>query len=591
MDFIRYFGFFFKLTKGRIILFFISVLASAFFQMLAAAFFLPVFELGKTEKTDTFLTKYIYIFLDYMNLQDTNNILAFLLTTAAVSLFASSIMLVITTVYSTKIQAQILVDIQAKALEDLFKADYSYFLSQNVGFLNNIIIQQIHQVAQSFKFYGTIFVSVIFAGLYGAIPFLMKPKLSAIMIVMGLPFMILLYYINKKTKKFSMDSVEQYSFLNGLIIQSINNFKYLKSTCTYSAVIKKIEKISRKLGSIMKWTAFWGSISTYGITPFAVSLIFILVYWEVTVVKTPVIDAMAILAFLYGASQKILTVPSAYQKFIGSFGAIANYKLFLDEVLAHDEKVSGKDTLNPDFSGKLVFHEVSFKYPSGKDDVLKDINLEIQPNTSIAFVGGSGSGKSTIINMISGILKPVKGHISLSDTEYRKLNLFSLRSRIGYVTQEPVVFNDTVKNNLTLWEKNADYDNMLEAGKRARLDAFVDQMPQKYDSVLGDSGINISGGQRQRISIARELYRDTKFIILDEATSSLDSETEQLIQQSIDEFSGKKTIIIVAHRLSTIKNCNRIYVLDSGKIIEQGSYEELYKMRGKFTEMVDRQSL
>lgn len=591
MDIIRYFGFFFRLTKGKIIYFFAWVLVSAFFQMMAAWSFLPVLELGRVDSNSNFITRNVYKFLTYMNITETAEIMAVLLTFACVSFFISSAALIKTTVYVAKLQSQILVDIQAKAADDLFMTNYSYFLKQNMGFLNNIIIQQIGQVAQSFKFYGTIFTSLVFAGLYVAIPFMMQPLLACIMIVMGLPFLMLLYYINKKTKKLSSDSVTQYSRLTGLLIQSLNNFKYLKSTFTYPLVIGKIEKVSMKLAQIMNRLAFWGALSSFGITPFAISLISILIYFQVTVMKTPPIEAVTVLALLYAASQKIITVPTAYQKFLGSFGAISNYQLFIREVFQNKEYVKADGAKEPEFAGSLSLKNVSFMYESSRENVLKNIDIEIKPNSSVAFVGGSGSGKSTLINMISGILVPTEGYVELSGTKYSDLNLFSLRSKIGYVTQEPVIFSDTVRSNITLWSPEGKEKEMIEAARKAHIEGFIGEMPEKYETLLGDSGINISGGQRQRVSIARELFRNTKFLVLDEATSALDTETEQFIQKSIEEFSGKKTIVIVAHRLSTIKNCDKIFVLDEGRIAEQGSYEELYRAGGKFTEMVDRQSL
>jgi subfamily B ATP-binding cassette protein MsbA len=559
--------------------------------MLAAWSFLPVLELGRVDQNSNFITRHVYKFLTYIDITETGETMAVLLTFACVSFFISSAALIMTTVYATKLQARILVDIQAKAADDLFKSDYRYFIKQNMGFLNNVIIQQIGQVAQSFKFYGTIFTSLVFAGLYVAIPFMMQPLLACIMIVMGIPFVVMIYYVNKKTKKLSVDSVDQYTKLTSLLIQSLNNFKYLKSTFTYPMVIGKIEKVSRKLAKIMNVLAFWGALSSFGITPFAISLISILIYFQVTMMGTPPIEAVTVLALLYAASQKIITVPTAYQKFLGSFGAISNYQQFINEMMKNREKIKGYGAREPEFTGSLSLKNVSFMYESSKENVLKNINIDIKTHSSVAFVGGSGSGKSTLINMISGILVPTEGHIELSGTKYSELNLFSLRSKIGYVTQEPVIFSDTVKSNITLWRAENKEKEMLDAGRKAHIDGFIEEMPRKYDTLLGDSGINISGGQRQRISIARELFRDTEFLVLDEATSALDTETEQFIQKSIDEFSGKKTIVIVAHRLSTIKNCDRIFVLDEGKIIEQGSYEELYRAGGKFTEMVDRQSL
>ena len=207
------------------------------------------------------------------------------------------------------------------------------------------------------------------------------------------------------------------------------------------------------------------------------------------------------------------------------------------------------------------------------------------------MVGASGAGKSTFATLLTGMLKPTSGEILLGDQSFANLDKQLLRQGIGYVTQESVIFNDSIRNNITLWSDDADDDKIKVAAARAYLTEFVEGLPEGYETTMGDSGINISGGQRQRINIARELYKDVKLLIFDEATSSLDTQAERAIQRNIDEFRGDKTVVIIAHRLSTVKNSDMIFVVKDGKITEQGPYDDLYALGGEFTTMVNRQAL
>jgi subfamily B ATP-binding cassette protein MsbA len=208
-------------------------------------------------------------------------------------------------------------------------------------------------------------------------------------------------------------------------------------------------------------------------------------------------------------------------------------------------------------------------------------------------VGESGSGKTTLVNLIAGLLQPTEGVIQIDKINYNKLVIKSLQNKLGYITQDPVIFNDSIYNNITFWspKTEANLKRYQEALKKANLVDFVQTLPDKSETELGNSGVNISGGQKQRISVARELFKDIDILIMDEATSALDSKTEKNIQKSIDALKGEYTIIIIAHRLSTIRNCDNIVLLDKGKIKAQGNYKTLINKSTEFAEMINSQQL
>jgi ABC-type multidrug transport system fused ATPase/permease subunit len=223
--------------------------------------------------------------------------------------------------------------------------------------------------------------------------------------------------------------------------------------------------------------------------------------------------------------------------------------------------------------------------------VLRDIDLTIQRNWTVAFVGDSGSGKSTMVDLVTGTLHPSAGRILVDGLSMADLDLETLRRRIGYVPQDSMLFDDSVANNLALWNEATD-DQLRDAARRARALEFIEAMSDGFATQVGERGIKLSGGQRQRLAIARELMKEPDILVLDEATSALDSESESAIQESINALKGRMTILIIAHRLSTIRNCDRIFVLHDQKVVEMGSYQELLSRPGsRFARMCELQRL
>ena len=249
--------------------------------------------------------------------------------------------------------------------------------------------------------------------------------------------------------------------------------------------------------------------------------------------------------------------------------------------------------LDPENPKKLTFNKhihynnVWFKYE--QDWVLKGIDLKIEKGKSIALVGQSGSGKSTLTDLLSRFYDTQKGGVYIDDLKITDCTMHDLRSKIGYVNQEAILFNDTFYNNITFGVKSATEEEVIEAAKIANAHEFIMATPEGYQSNIGDRGGKISGGQRQRISIARAILKNPEILVLDEATSALDTDSERLVQEAIDKLMKNRTTIIVAHRLSTIKNADEIYVLKDGEIVESGNHNTLYEMNGYYTKLCNMQ--
>ena len=243
------------------------------------------------------------------------------------------------------------------------------------------------------------------------------------------------------------------------------------------------------------------------------------------------------------------------------------------------------------FEDKISFENVSFRYPDGTKMILDGVNLEIPKGKTIAIVGASGAGKTTLVDLIPRFYDPVDGVIKIDGTPIKDVRIQDIRNLIGNVNQESILFNDTIFNNIAFGVENATLESVIEAAKIANAHEFIMEKEGGYQFVIGDRGVKLSGGQRQRISIARAVLKNPPILILDEATASLDTESEKTVQEALDRLMSSRTTVAIAHRLSTIRNADEIIVLDEGKIVERGRHEELLALGGLYRKLNDMQAL
>ena len=271
----------------------------------------------------------------------------------------------------------------------------------------------------------------------------------------------------------------------------------------------------------------------------------------------------------------------------GFSAATRIFKILDEQVLIKDKPDASELKIK---NGEIEFHNVSMRYRNGPD-VLSNINLTIKGKSKVALVGSSGGGKSSILNLIPRFYDPKEGYISVDNQNISQVKLETLRKEIALVSQDIIMFDDTIKNNLIFANFAASENDIVNACIKANCHNFISEMKDGYNTVVGENGVKLSGGQKQRISIARAILKNSSIILLDEATSALDTESEKIVQEAMNNLSEDKTTVTIAHRLSTIKNSDLIYVIDKGKVVEEGTHDQLLNLNKIYKKLCDQQTL
>lgn len=323
-----------------------------------------------------------------------------------------------------------------------------------------------------------------------------------------------------------------------------------------------------------------------------VSVVTVLLWLGSNQVFSGMLEASTFLTFIYAFYNIIEPAKSfsgAYYNYQKGMGAWARIQSLMDSEM-ESQLIRGREVLK-DFREGIEVENVSYKYPGEPAEVLHNINLRIPQGGRIAIVGASGSGKTTLVDLICRFQSPSEGRITMDGLDIRDIREDSFRDKISIVSQEPVLFHDTIRNNICLSDLDQNESKIIEACRKANMWSFISELEDQLDTVIGEGGGKLSGGQRQRIVLARALYYDSPILILDEATSSLDSESEDTVQKAIENLGRDKTIIIIAHRLQTIRNVDLIVVLEDGEIIESGRHDDLMSTKGIYSRFVELQSL
>ena len=380
--------------------------------------------------------------------------------------------------------------------------------------------------------------------------------------------------LGKRVGKVTTQSQEVSGFLNSFFIEIIKNHKIIKifqnENYENSRLSKIINSFKEKVVKI--------EIVMTRATPIMETLTGLmiggLIYYSGNLIIQGELELNNFFSFLAAmmlAYQPVRTLATLNMGIHQGLSAAKRIMPIIED--DNEDKKSHKDLEIK--KGDINFDNVSFKYSESLQNILQKINLNIKSGEMTALVGHSGAGKSTILNLIPRFYEPISGKIFIDNQAINEYSLRSLRNNISLVSQDVSLFDDTIKNNIRYSKLTASDEEITEAAKLSNCDEFIKKLPDGYDTIIGENGIRLSGGEKQRLSIARAILKKSKIILLDEATSSLDAETEDKIQKAINYLTKNKTTIVIAHRLSTILNSNMIYVIDSGNVIAKGSHKEL----------------
>ncbi|WP_288372802.1 ABC transporter ATP-binding protein [uncultured Algoriphagus sp.] len=586
----RYFSFFYEYLGNKVILLIVSSLFVGLLDGFGLALFIPVFTIaadGITEENRQALGNLDFL-LDWIEKLGFGLNLNVILG-VMVSLFVlKSILKFFDGILKTKLQMEFVKKLRYEMVEGLGGMSYKNFVNLDAGKIQNTLSGEVFKVTYSFLTYFSTIQFMVLLSVYVTLAMLSNFQFAILVSIGGYLSNFLFKMIFRFTEKASVGVTAFNHEFQSYLIQAVHNFKYLKATDYFAkyklklkAIIDSIEVQQRKIGV---YNAFLSSTRE----PIVLIIVAVVILVQVNLMGGQMATILASLLFFYRALNYVISLQTSWQGFVAHYGGIVAAMELMEEFRSLKESTGKRPEIEQ--IKEIQLQNLSFEY---KQDipVLKQVNLEVERLKTLALVGGSGSGKTTMVNLIIGLLEPVSGEILINGQTRSSFDKASYRKRFGYITQEPVIFNDNIFNNVTFWDERSP-ENLAkfeEAIRLANINTFVNSLPEKENTKLGDNGMLVSGGQKQRISIARELYKNVDVLILDEATSALDSETERSIQENIDNLRGKYTIIIVAHRLSTVKKADKILVLDSGDIVGEGNFESLVNSSKVFKRMVELQ--
>jgi subfamily B ATP-binding cassette protein MsbA len=409
-------------------------------------------------------------------------------------------------------------------------------------------------------------------------------------IVIGPVLAYLTTKFSKRLRRFAEESYEGNKLLTDTAQETLANQTIVKA---YRAEARERKRFDRAARVIAKANLRSGRLSA--MSPPIIEIVgylalLVLLYFglrEISAGRLLAAEFFGFMYFLFRSYDPMRKISRQHNEISKAFAAAKDVWDVLDETEVLPEKNHAAE-LQP-LEGRIELRGVSFSYQNDDKKILDDLSLTVEKGSVVALVGESGSGKSSLIKLVQRLYDPNEGAILWDGTDLRDAKIGSVHRQIALVTQETVLFNDTVKYNISYGKPDASDDEIRDAARIAFADDFIEELPDRYDTIVGERGSLLSGGQRQRIAIARAVIVDAPVLILDEATSALDTESEMLVQQALDNLMKNRTSIVIAHRLSTIRKADKIVVMDRGRIVETGTHSELLSLDGKYRRLYDLQ--
>ena len=459
----------------------------------------------------------------------------------------------------------------------------------STGEITNYLLQEVFRACRALTHLAGAVASLIQLCVFLVFSLYLSPEL----LLLGICFAVLIILIVRPLQRRSYRLGQQLTEANRKfgfhVVDYLSNMKLIKATAIEEITAKRLDEFmgDRTLTFSQRQLTF--NITHFIMQAVPVFMVVCAIWLGSQVLK---IDPEALLVFLIFMA-RIAPLGSQCQQ------EIQSYVMELPAVQTIDQALSSYEEFHEDliptvgelraFNNEIRLDRVSFKFPDENIPVLENVDLTIRSGEMIAIVGASGGGKSTLVDLLCGLRQPSQGRVLVDGHDINQMTPSSWRRQIGYVTQDISIFNESLRNNITLSNPESRDEEIWKTLDLAYLKEFVESMSDGLDSILGEDGVRLSGGQKQRLALARAILGSPRLLVLDEATSALDNESERVIQKAIESLAKGLTIVVVAHRLSTVRNADRIIVLEKGAIVEEGTYDELQRLNGRFSSLHDLQ--
>jgi len=501
---------------------------------------------------------------------------------------AKNISLYIKNVTLSIVQYRLIRDLRNKLYSHFHYLSLSYFNRNKSGELTAVLVNDIDNMRNSLSImFQKLFVEPINIIILMSLLFIVSTKLALIALLIIPVSGIIIFGISHSIRRRSARSQEQLAGMTSMIAETIGSMRIVKAFATKGFEINRFAKETQKYYKLMLRRDRLRFVSSPVSETFGATIAALLLWVgarDVLVIESiNSEDFLRFILLLFSLFQPLKNLTNVVNELQNGL-ASADRVFTIMDIKSDIQDIDNAAEVN-DLKNSLSFENVSFTYGDEKDKVLSNINFRIHKGEILALVGPSGAGKSTLVDLIPRFYDTLGGSIKIDGKDIKEFKINSLRSLMGIVTQETFLFDDSVKANIAYGVENISDDKIKDAAIAANAHEFIKDLPEGYNTIIGERGVSLSGGQKQRIAIARAIVKNPPILILDEATSSLDSESEKHVQSAIENLMSERTVFVIAHRLSTVHNANKILVLENGKIVQEGKHNELVNIDGLYKQL------
>ncbi len=506
--------------------------------------------------------------------------------------FIKNIFLYIKNILLRIVELKLVKEIRDRLYIHIQTLSLGYFNRQHSGTITSIVMNDVEQLQTAFAVvFQRLFVEPINILTFVALLFIISWKLALIAIIIIPLAGIAIFSIGRSIRRKSRRTQAKIAEIMQILTETVTSIRIVKAFVNEKEEVKNFTRESKHYFKLLLKRARLDLIAGPTTETFGVIIGVVLLWY----------GGMEVLAQKGVSAEDFIRFILILFSILGPIKQLSNVNLKIQIGAASAERIFGLLDTPPEivedpdpieldvFNNAIEFDQIYFEYSDADERVLDEVSFTIKKGEIVALVGPSGSGKSTIADLIPRFFDVSKGALRIDGKNVRKISFSSLRGSMGIVTQEVILFNDTIRKNIAYGQSDVTEEAIQKAAKAANALEFIEQSPDGFDTLIGERGVNLSGGQKQRLAIARALLKNPPILILDEATSALDTESEKMVQKAIEVLMKDRTVLVIAHRLSTVQNADKIVVLDKGKILEVGSHNELYEKGGLYRRLYDIQ--